>query len=193
MAVRNDRDDEFPHDVERPRPGAFEGEGDEHGEPREFRYGAGFDKEEPGRWAPQTRENVFSRPYNEWSNPGYAFYAGKGYHREFFDPYATPVEPEGGRGWQIAPEWRRGPFAGRGPRGYARSDERIREDVSERLEEHGDVDASDITVEVSDREVTLEGTVEDRRTKRLAEDVAESVRGVADVHNRLRVAPDGNR
>ena len=37
------------------------------------------------------------------------------------------------------------------------------------------------------REVTLTGTVPDRRTKRLVERVAESVRGVADVHNQLRL------
>lgn len=35
--------------------------------------------------------------------------------------------------------------------------------------------------------MTLEGTVPDRRTKRLAEAVADSVRGVQDVHNRLRL------
>jgi len=42
-------------------------------------------------------------------------------------------------------------------------------------------------VEVSAGEVTLTGEVVDRRTKRLAEDVAESVMGVFDVHNRLRI------
>src|SRR5262245_32238876 len=39
-----------------------------------------------------------------------------------------------------------GPHAGRGPRGYRRSDDRIREDVCDRLCEHGFVDASDIEV-----------------------------------------------
>lgn len=183
------RDRELPHDVDRRQFDAYSGEGDEHGEPREYRYGSDFDKPERGRRAPQDRENVYSRPYDEWSDPGYGFYAGKGYHREFIDPYAAPVEPEGGPGWQIAPEFRRGRFAGRGPRSYVRSDERIREDVNEILEEHGDIDATDVTVTVSEREVTLEGSVEDRRTKRLAEDVSASVSGVRDVHNRLRVAP----
>ena len=177
--------------VERPQFGAYEGTGDEHGEPREFRYGSDFDKQEAGRWVRQDRENVFSRPYDEWSNPSYAFYAGKGYHREFIDPYATSVEDEGGRGWQLAPESRRGPFSGFGPRGYVRSDERIAEDVNEQLEEHGEIDATEVLVTVSDREVTLEGVVEDRKTKRLVEDVAASARGVRDVHNRLRVSPRG--
>ena len=43
---------------------------------------------------------------------------------------------------------RRGPFAGRGPKGYHRSDERIREDVSDRLTDHPDIDATEIEVTV---------------------------------------------
>src|SRR6266511_4714465 len=101
------RDDELPREGERPQFDAYDGTGDEHGEPREFRYGSGFDKPERGRWAGQEREEIFTRPYDDWSSPGYVFYAGKGYHREFVDPYAGSAEPEagaGGRGWQIARE-----------------------------------------------------------------------------------------
>lgn len=76
---------------------------------------------------------------------------------------------------------------GRGPKNYRRSDEAIREDVCERLTMDHDVDASDIEVQVSDGVVTLEGTVARRHEKRLAEDVADLVRGVRDVENRLRV------
>jgi hypothetical protein len=78
-------------------------------------------------------------------------------------------------------------YSGRGPKGYRRSDERIREDVCERLTEHPGIDASDIEVEVKEREVTLNGNVPDRRMKRLAEDIAESVGGVVDIHNFLRI------
>ncbi|WP_448207387.1 BON domain-containing protein [Azospirillum sp. sgz302134] len=76
---------------------------------------------------------------------------------------------------------------GRGPRGYSRSDERIREDVSDRLTDDPYVDASDIELTVSGGEVTLSGTVDDRRVKRRAEDIAESVAGVRHVQNNLRV------
>jgi osmotically-inducible protein OsmY len=75
---------------------------------------------------------------------------------------------------------------GKGPKGYVRSDERIREDVCDRLSEDDDVDASDITVTVKAGEVTLEGTVVDRHAKHRAEDITESVSGVRDVTNRLR-------
>jgi hypothetical protein len=85
---------------------------------------------------------------------------------------------------------RRGP--GRPPRGYQRSDDRIREDICERLME-GPVDVGDVEVTVRDGEVTLSGTVEERWEKRAIEDIAAHVRGVHDVHNRVRVRPLGAR
>ncbi|MBP2316408.1 BON domain-containing protein [Azospirillum soli] len=78
-------------------------------------------------------------------------------------------------------------YRGMGPRGYTRSDERIREDVNDRLTDDPYVDASDVEVTVSGCEVTLSGTVDDRRARRRAEDVAESVSGVRYVQNNLRV------
>jgi BON domain len=175
---------------ERPRLGSTRRVEDGHGQPREYHSPTSFDR--PGRG--RERRDVFSQPYNRWEDPRYVFYEGEGYHREFSDPYETGFDPEegptGGMGFQLVRERRlRGPFAGRGPKSYVRSEERILEDVSERLRDHGEIDATNVAVRVVDREVILEGTIEDRRMKRLAEDVAESVRGVADVHNRLRIVP----
>jgi osmotically-inducible protein OsmY len=82
---------------------------------------------------------------------------------------------------------RRGSHRGRGPRGYTRSDERIRDDVNDRLTDDPYVDASDIEVAVSGREVTLTGTVDSRLARRRAEDIAESISGVTHVQNNLRV------
>lgn len=76
---------------------------------------------------------------------------------------------------------------GRGPRNYTRSDDRIREDVSDRLSDDPYVDASDVEVAVSGGEVTLSGTVDGRTAKRRAEDCAEAVSGVRHVQNNLRV------
>ncbi|WP_374301223.1 BON domain-containing protein [Paracoccus sp. (in: a-proteobacteria)] len=76
---------------------------------------------------------------------------------------------------------------GRGPKNYSRSDDRIREDVSDRLSDDRHIDASDIEVSVSGGEVTLDGTVENRFAKRHAEDLAESCSGVSHVQNNLRV------
>jgi osmotically-inducible protein OsmY len=85
-----------------------------------------------------------------------------------------------------------GPHVGRGPRGYQRSDDRIREDICERMCDSGELDASDIEVRVSNGEATLLGTVQDRRDKRLAEDLTEQVSGVREVHNQIRVSQPGS-
>jgi osmotically-inducible protein OsmY len=76
---------------------------------------------------------------------------------------------------------------GRGPRGYTRSDERIREDVCDRLSQDRRVDASDIDVKVSSGEVNLTGQVDSRMARRRAEDCAETISGVRHVQNNLRV------
>lgn len=80
-----------------------------------------------------------------------------------------------------------GRYRGKGPRNYNRSDDRIKEDVNDRLSDDPFVDASEIEVTVSSGEVTLTGTVDHRSSKRRAEDLAESVSGVKNVENRLRV------
>lgn len=84
-----------------------------------------------------------------------------------------------------------GQFRGRGPKNYIRSDQRIFEDVCDRLTEDPRVDASDIEVQVAAGEVTLTGTVLEREQRRAAEDCAESVSGVKHVQNNLRVQPRG--
>jgi osmotically-inducible protein OsmY len=76
---------------------------------------------------------------------------------------------------------------GRGPKGYSRSDDRIREDVSDRLTDDWMIDASSIEVSVEGGEVTLTGEVDSRQAKRHAEDCVESVMGVTHVQNNLRV------
>jgi osmotically-inducible protein OsmY len=79
--------------------------------------------------------------------------------------------------------------AGLGPVGYQRPDARIEEDAHEALTWDHDVDARNITVRVVGGEVTLEGTVPSRSQKRLAEDALARIRGITDIHNRLRVEP----
>jgi osmotically-inducible protein OsmY len=78
-------------------------------------------------------------------------------------------------------------YRGRGPKGYMRSDDRIREDVNDRLTDAPTIDASEIEVAVSNGEVTLTGFVFSRDQRRRAEDVAETVSGVSHVQNNLRV------
>jgi osmotically-inducible protein OsmY len=80
-----------------------------------------------------------------------------------------------------------GSCVGRGPRNYKRSDERIREDVNDRLTYDYYLDASDIEVGVKESVVTLTGRVDSRSDKRRAEDIAESISGVTEVTNQLRL------
>jgi len=82
---------------------------------------------------------------------------------------------------------REGGHRGRGPKGYRRSDDRIREDINDRLYEDPWIDASDVEVTVANGEVTLSGSVNEKLAKRRAEDIAESVSGVLHVENRIRV------
>lgn len=80
-----------------------------------------------------------------------------------------------------------GLHAGKGPKNFRRSDERIREEVCQALTDHADIDASEVEVEVKDGIVNLSGTVESRQIKRMAEETIESMPGVLDVRNNLRV------
>jgi hypothetical protein len=155
-------------------PGGFAGEswgeqgrGGGYGQGMRPGWSGGQSEGEGGRWGGQGQR--------EWGEPGRGMTGGAA---GYGDPWTIP-----------------GPFTGRGPEGYQRSEDSIRDDVCERLTRHGHLDASGIRVRIdNNNEVVLEGTVPDRHTKRLAEDVAESVFGVRDVQNRLRVSErDENR
>ena len=76
---------------------------------------------------------------------------------------------------------------GKGPSDYRRSEDRIREDICDRLTDDDRVDASNISVQIDNDAVILNGTVNSREEKRRAEDLVESVSGVRNVENRLRV------
>jgi osmotically-inducible protein OsmY len=82
----------------------------------------------------------------------------------------------------------RRPAPGVPARGLHRRDERIYDDVCRALTVDGHVDASEVEVVVRDGEVHLSGRVPDRRQRRRAEAIAERVRGVFDVMNRIVVA-----
>lgn len=76
---------------------------------------------------------------------------------------------------------------GLGPKGYKRSDERISDDVHQRLADDAWLDASNINVSVSGGEVTLSGTVDSREAKHRAERIVEDLSGVGHVQNNIRV------
>ena len=170
---------------------------DRHG--RGYMAAGGQDDTRPQRY--------FTGQQSSWAVPtpnpygSYGAYGSSGYGEDYRDHgYARHRDNDRGffekAGDEIA-SWfgdedaarrREEDHRGRGPKDYTRSDDRIREDVNDRLTEDWRVDASDVTVSVSQGEVTLSGTVSSRQAKRRAEDVAEDVSGVKHVQNNLRVA-----
>jgi len=82
----------------------------------------------------------------------------------------------------------RAPVRPRGPKNYQRSDDRIKEDIYEKLMRDDRIDPHDVVVEVSAGVVTLLGSVAHRQMKHWIEDIAADCPGVKDVENKLRVA-----
>ncbi|WP_299307681.1 SWFGD domain-containing protein [uncultured Croceicoccus sp.] len=138
-------------------------------------------------------ERVQNRGYGSGSyGSGGGSYAGTMGHnrrrneeRGFFDKAGDEIASWFGD--EDAERRRERDHTGRGPANYKRSDERILEDACDRLTDDWGVDASEITVTVQDAEVTLDGSVEDRRGKRRAEDCVHDISGVRHVQNNLRV------
>lgn len=150
----------------------------------------------------QEREDDWARqvPWERGRGPyrDYGWERGESVLPEFRDPsvHVQPYERDRMNRWRDM-DWNKdydygtmknfGPYTGVGPKGYQRSDERIFEDVCERLTRHGQIDARQIQVQVNKGEVTLTGSVDSRRTKHMTEMTVESVDGVKDIHNQLRI------
>jgi hypothetical protein len=115
--------------------------------------------------------------------------AGGAFGGRTADPYTQRTADGDFGGWRE--NIGEGDHRGRGPKGYQRSDERIQEDVNDRLADDSWLDASEIEVAVKNGEVTLSGSVPDREAKRRAEDIAEQVSGVKHVQVNLRVQTPG--
>jgi osmotically-inducible protein OsmY len=126
---------------------------------------------------------------------GYGNLSG-GYGRNSFDERnrwnehgASSFDPNRSQSWGQSVESMRG----KGPKGYRRSDERIQEELNDRLTDDHLLDASSIEVTVKNGEVTLSGTVQSKQDKRRAEDVAESLSGVSNVENKIRLSSRSER
>lgn len=129
---------------------------------------------------------------------GYGSTYGPTFGATYRHPERGHENYRGDYGWPSTSGWsdenwyygseRSGEHYGKGPSGYTRSDERIREDVCDRLTDDPHVDASSIQVTVESGVVTLQGQVPERQMKHRAEDCAEHISGVKDVENRLRVS-----
>ena len=140
------------------------------------RYGSEFGHESQ-QWGGQQWRN----PLEERSHLGYTPSSHGG------QSLSSQQNLYGQQGQQGFESGLRTSHRGLGPKNYTRSDERIREDLNERLTDADDIDARGLTVEVNNGIATLTGTVEQRWMKHRAEDLAESCSGVRDVNNQIRV------
>ncbi len=133
------------------------------------------------------RNDYYARDYY---GPDYdRDYYARDYDRNNYGPNYDWLYPSG---WVYNDYYNnRGQYYGVGPNNYTRSDDRIRDDVNDRLTWDGRIDASDVNVDVNDGVVTLTGSVDRRWDKRIAEDDADDVMGVVDVNNQLRVRNRG--
>ncbi len=75
----------------------------------------------------------------------------------------------------------------RPPRTYRRPDERILDDVYERIARSG-ADAEEVQIEVKDGVVMLSGNVPSRLDRRIIDELTGAVLGVREVHNHLKLA-----
>lgn len=123
---------------------------------------------------------------------------------EFRDDYDPTYEDEygmkhpyehGGKSnrWSddIRSEASRETHFGKGPKGYRRSPERIKDEACELLSRDFDLDASDIEVDFDDHVLILRGQVGTRHDKRRAESLVEDIPGVEDVQNLITVKKPG--
>ncbi|HVY81845.1 MAG TPA: BON domain-containing protein [Steroidobacteraceae bacterium] len=175
-----ERDREWQRD---PRRDDYSWRGEEYGGgPRDPGSSYDIDYERPWREQPfgepeESPRYFGSGSYGEGGTHFTGGYEQRGLPRDTDSEFARRAgeAPYGGRAFK------------RGPKGYQRSDERLREDISERIMEAAHVDSSDVSVNVVGGKVILEGTVPDRYTKHYIEDLADAAPGVQDIENRIRV------
>lgn len=147
-------------------------------------------------YGPRAERFPRDRAYRGATSDDYGeLYRGReeGTHGAYWSPQRTDFgdyEGSAPRGGEMS-NFGAGQFRGRGPKGYKRSDERIREDVCECLTEDERIDATNVEVQVKDCEVTLTGSVNSREEKRRAEDLIDRLAGVRDINNNLRVVNEG--
>ncbi len=134
----------------------------------------------------------YGRQYGRGSDQNY----GRGRNQEYAGNYGQNYGQGYGQNYDpsrdYSPYWSAGNrtpgrYSGVGPRGYRRSDQRIQEDINDRLTWDGQIDATEVQADVKDGVVTLSGTVNSRQDKRWAEYIAENVSGVTDVQNNLKI------
>lgn len=122
-----------------------------------------------------------------WGPPGYRYGGSeRGYgERASHELRSRDGADRGGEPDLYRPH--RGPHFGKGPKGYQRADDRIRDEICERLARDGYIDASGIEVAVAGGVVRLLGSVQQVEDRHAVERVILDVYGVQEVRSELRL------
>jgi hypothetical protein len=195
--------DRYPDDYDDERPSGLSPNYDSNYRPGEY-----------DRYADRNRRNRESNRFNEGKNRGGNRQSSEERVRNENPGYTYPQginqfesRSENDRNWRDDEQYgafrstgddpyrgyrnEGGQHRGKGPKGYTRSDERIKDDINEKLTDDGHVDAREIEVEVRSGEVVLTGFVRSRPEKRRTEDIIERISGVKNIENRLKVQGQG--
>lgn len=143
-----------------------------------------------GDWDRSRRMSDYDRGRGDWDRDRRDYDRDRSWWDKTRDEVSSWFGDEDAERRRLQDERRSENYRGKGPRDYKRSDDRIREDVCDRLSDDPFIDASDIEVRVDGSEVILSGRVDSREAKRRAEDMVESISGVSNVQNQLKVTRD---
>ena len=136
------------------------------------------------------RDEASTRGTQDDANLG-GYYARDPHDAGYGDEYAREdlIPPHGDPLVPRESERRTGPssYRGVGPKNFRRSDDRVREEICERLSEADDVDATDVDVRVTNGVVLLTGRVDSAGALGVADHIAHSCGGVRQVENRINV------
>jgi hypothetical protein len=86
-----------------------------------------------------------------------------------------------------------GNHKGKGPKGYRRTDDLIKEDICEALYRNTGVDASEIEIFVKDGVVKITGFVTSPEQKMMAESAIENLTGIDEIFNDLSVRSESEK
>ncbi len=146
------------------------------------------------RFAPGYEASRDADPYRH--ERIYGYYAADLYDDAHEQPHPGPVDAGvaslqdqfGGvdRTLDRVSGWNTGPQSLPG-KGGSRPDDRIHEDICERLSCASGIEIEDVSVRVSGGTVTLEGTVPTGGMKHMIENIADACAGVQEVDNRIKI------
>jgi hypothetical protein len=99
------------------------------------------------------------------------------------DPFYDDYDPSYKDQYQVKKN-----YYGLGPKGYKRSDMRLKDEACLLMNQDPILDSTNIQIDVLNNVIYLRGIVDSRRDKKRAEVLVEDIYGIEDVQNQLKIA-----